>query len=236
MRSTMSIGLETRQRRPVGQADRLAANAMLVAVRQSAGTICDRWSISILLAVMLGAARFNDLATVSSVTGGMLSTRLQRLESDGLLIRVPYSRRPLRYEYRLTNMGAELYDVFVEMVRWEARWFPGAGSAARDLVAASTPDALATDVVCATCGLIVDARAIDVRVSRALMQKMPERPTAYRRSSVNSAAATDGRALLGASLDLLGDSWSIEIINCAFLRLHRFRDFRATDRGLLPIS
>ena len=209
------------------QADRLAANAMLIAVRQSAGIICDRWSISVILAVMLGASRFNALAETSGVTGGMLAGRLRRLEDDGLLLRVPYSRRPLRYEYRLTNMGAELFDVIVEMVRWERRWFPGMGSAAHDFVAATTPKALETDAVCVSCGRPIDARAVDVRVSRALMQKIPAQQSAYRRSSVSSATRSDGKPLLGVSLDLLGDTWSIEIINCAFLRLHRFGDYRA---------
>ena len=200
---------------------------MLIAVRQSAGIICDRWSISIVLAAMLGARRFNGLAEGSGVTGGMLATRVRRLEEDGLMIRIPYSRRPLRHEYRLTNMGSELLDVFVEMVRWERRWFPGLGSVMDDFIAATAPEALEGDATCSVCGLVVDARAVDVRVSRALMQKVPSKDSSYRRSSVSSATPSTSRPLLGVSLDLLGDTWSIEIINCAFLRLHRFGDYRA---------
>ena len=210
------------------RADELATNAMLVAVRQSAGIICDRWSISIVLAVMLGTRRFNSIAEVSGVTGGMLAMRLRRLEEDGLLIRIPYSRRPLRHEYRLTNMGGELVDVFAEMVRWERRWFPGQRSVVDDFIAATAPEALEGNAACSVCGLVVDARAVDVRVSRALMQKVPNKESSYRRSSITSATPSTGTPLLGVSLDLLGDTWSIEIINCAFLRLHRFGDYRAT--------
>ena len=200
---------------------------MLVAVRQSAGIICDRWSISIILALMLGVRRFNDVAEVSGVTGGMLAARLRRLETDGLLLRVPYSRRPMRYEYRLANMGSELFDVVIEMVRWERRWFPQIDSGALKLVVSVAAQALETAATCAVCGRVVDARGVDVRVSRTLMQKIPAKQTTYRRSSVSSITPSATRPLLGPSLDLLGDTWSIEIINCAFLRLHRFSDYRA---------
>ena len=222
----MAGGSKGHALRATRSADIVAANAMLVAVRQSAGIICDRWSLSIVLAITLGTYRFNDIATTSHVTGGMLASRLRRLEIDGLIMRVPYSRRPLRHEYRLTNMGNELLGVFVELVRWEGRWFPDASTAAGDWVRAELPDTFADPITCSACGIVIDARSVDVRVSRALMQKMPAQQTNYRRSSGNGSERSDARPLLGVSLDLLGDTWSIEIINCAFLRLHRFSEYR----------
>lgn len=222
----MASGDKGRAGKVLRSADSVAANAMLVAVRQSAGIICDRWSLSIVIAIILGAHRFNDLADLSLVTGGMLASRLRRLENDGLVMRIPYSRRPLRHEYRLTNMGGELLDVIAEMVRWERRWFPEARTAIGDWMERAPGEALSHAVRCSACGLVVDARSVDVQVSRALMQKMPAQQTSYRRSSINSVDRHPARSLLGVSLDLLGDTWSIEVINCAFLRLHRFSEYR----------
>lgn len=180
-----------------------------------------------LLAALLGARRFNDFVERTGVTGGLLTARMRRLEAAGLFIAVPYSRRPLRHEYRLTTMGEELYAVVVEMVRWEQRWFPDPTNPMLQLVRSRSPDALAAPVACAACGLPILARDVDVKVSRTLLQKMPDKQTEHRRSTIDSGSQPTAPALLGTSLDLLGDKWSIELINCAFLGLHRFGEFRA---------
>ena len=206
---------------------------MLVAVRQSADVICDRWSLSVVMAAFLGAGRSGDFAQRTGVTGSLLTARLRRLETAGLFLKVPYSRRPLRHEYRLTNMGEEFYPVLVEMVRWERRWFPDAASPIAGLVEARTPFALSSPPTCAGCGREVTARDVTVRVSRAQLQKMPDKQTEHRRSTVDSAGATLAQPLLGPSLDILGDKWSIEVINCAFLGVHRFSAFR-TLLGIAP--
>jgi DNA-binding HxlR family transcriptional regulator len=204
---------------------------MLVAVRQSADIICDRWSISVILAALLGARRFAEFSQMTEVTGSLLTTRLRRLESDGIVFRLPYSRRPLRHEYRLTNMGAQFFDVVVELARWEQRWSPAAAPPVIAWLRAVAPVRLDQPLCCRACGLEVDARDIELKVSGSLLRKMPSKASEWRRSTVSSE--TPGRALLGESLDLLGDKWSIEVINCAFLRIRRFSDFRA-QTGMAP--
>lgn len=207
--------------------DPVAVNAMLIAVRQSANVICDRWSLSVVLAALLGARRFSDFVERTGVTGGLLTARMRRLEAAGLFVAVPYSRRPLRHEYRLTNMGEELYAVVVEMVRWEQRWFPEPANPMLQLIDARSPEALTMPVACKACGLPILARDVSIKISRTLLQKMPDKQMDHRRSTIDSASEPIAPALLGTSLDLLGDKWSIELINCAFLGLHRFGEFRA---------
>lgn len=206
-------------------ADAVASNSLLIAVRQAADVICDRWSLSVLLAAFLGARRYNDFAENSGATGGLLTARLRRLEADGLLLTTPYSRRPLRHDYWLTNMGREFFDVVVELVKWEQRWFPNPANPILQLIQETAPDRLVDRLRCPSCGVPVTARSVEIRVIRALLRQMPVKRSGYRRSTVDRDSHPT--ALLGPSLDLLGDKWSIEIINCAFLPLRRFKEFRA---------
>ena len=211
---------------PVAPSNAVAANALLVAVRQSADIICDRWSLSVVLAAFLGASRFNDFVLQTGVTGSLLTARLRRLETAGIIMKVPYSRRPVRHEYRLTNMGSEFYAVVVEMVRWEQRWFPDHTNPVFQLVRNRSSQFLLEPPACKACGKPVSARDVTLKISRALLQRMPEKQTVQRRSTIDRGSEPFAKALLGISLDILGDKWSIEIINCAFLRVHRFREFR----------
>jgi DNA-binding HxlR family transcriptional regulator len=214
-------------RKGLSSADAVAANALLVAVRQSADVICDRWSLSLVLAAFLGARRFADFIALTGVSGGLLTTRLKKLESDGLLLKTPYSRRPLRHDYWLTNMGREFFDVVAELVRWEQRWFPDPDNPILQMIETTAPGRLAEPLRCRTCGEPIIARGVDVEVSRALLRKIPPKRSTWRRSTVTRETPASAPPLLGPSLDLLGDKWSIELINCAFLPIRRFGDFRA---------
>ena len=41
---------------------------------------------------------------------------------EGLLIKQPYTERPVRYEYRLTDKGRAFWDVLAAMWRWGSDW------------------------------------------------------------------------------------------------------------------
>lgn len=52
----------------------------------------------------------------------MLTTRLKKLEADGMIERRPYNDRPLRHEYHLTEMGKDFYPVFLALRAWGETW------------------------------------------------------------------------------------------------------------------
>jgi hypothetical protein len=58
----------------------------------------------------------------------VLSDRLARLVEEGLLRKVPYqeSGQRVRYEYRLTDKGLDLYPVLVALMEWGDRHAVGA--------------------------------------------------------------------------------------------------------------
>jgi hypothetical protein len=49
------------------------------------------------------------------------TTRLRQLERDGLVAATPYSQRPVRLAYALTDSGRELGDAIALLSAWGAR-------------------------------------------------------------------------------------------------------------------
>lgn len=88
-------------------------------VRQAAGLLERRWTISILWASYEGASRFNELKqSVGEIPPRTLAQRLLELEEAGVLERVVVDARPPRVEYRLTEAGRRLRDVVDAVARW----------------------------------------------------------------------------------------------------------------------
>lgn len=85
----------------------------------------DAWSVLILRDAFLGVRRFDAFVESLGIARNTLTDRLDRLVEIGLLEAVPYQERPLRYEYRLTEMGKDLFDVMMALYSYGERWLPG---------------------------------------------------------------------------------------------------------------
>lgn len=82
----------------------------------------ERWTLLVLREAFLGVRRFDALQAKLGVARNVLSARLERLVGEEILEKVPYSERPLRHEYRLTDKGLDLWPVIVELLRWGDRY------------------------------------------------------------------------------------------------------------------
>jgi DNA-binding HxlR family transcriptional regulator len=211
--------------------DLIAINAALIAVRQAAQVACDRATLLVMLHALAGASRFAEFAEQTGLASRLLSARLAQLTEDGLLVRIPYSRRPLRHAYHPTHMGTALFDVFAALASWERSWTGDAD--AHRLVAIlhhqCTVAPLAPTTVrmmCANCQEFVTARDITLRVSQTEMAKMPRKSTTTRRTRQDpDNAGGDSMAPLPQGLAVLGDKWSIEVLVCAHFGIRQFGDF-----------
>jgi DNA-binding HxlR family transcriptional regulator len=82
-----------------------------------------RWTGAIIRAMLGGATRFSDLRqTVPGLSDRMLSERLKELESEGIVERTVIPLTPVRVEYRLTDKGRALSDVFAAISDWATAW------------------------------------------------------------------------------------------------------------------
>jgi len=91
-------------------------------IARSLAVVGDRWTILILRELFLGVKRFEEFQSQTGMSPHLLSTRLKRLEADGVVARHRYSERPPRYEYRLTSKGLDLYPLMLSLKSWGEQW------------------------------------------------------------------------------------------------------------------
>jgi DNA-binding HxlR family transcriptional regulator len=97
----------------------VAAQTPLAAALERVG---DRWSLLLIEALLDGPRRFGELTeVVSGIAPNILSERLKRLEGERILRATPYSERPPRFTYSLTDEGLELAGVLRLFADWGSR-------------------------------------------------------------------------------------------------------------------
>ncbi len=214
-------------RSTIDPAAAIAIEGIITAVRQGADVICDRWALSLIVAAFLGHRRFSDLRERTGLASRLATMRLRTLLDQGLLIQLPYSIRPPRHEYQLTNMGRAFGPVIVQMIRWEQNWNSHAGDGLSGLAEIMGGGAIAPELRCQACGAVTGARDIRLKVIQAQLKQKPVKQALHRRSIITSDHISSSLGMLGESLDLFGDKWGVELLVCAFTRIRRFNDFRA---------
>jgi DNA-binding HxlR family transcriptional regulator len=88
--------------------------------------IGDRWSLLIVAALLDGPRRFGDLQQqIPGIAPNVLSGRLRALEQSTVVLARPYSERPPRFVYELSDSGQELAGPLRLLSAWGARNSPG---------------------------------------------------------------------------------------------------------------
>jgi DNA-binding HxlR family transcriptional regulator len=93
-------------------------DTQVCSIARSLEVIGERWTILIIRDAFLGVRRFDDFQRSLGVARNVLQGRLERLVEGGILERVRYQERPERFEYRLTEMGIDLWPVVVSLLSW----------------------------------------------------------------------------------------------------------------------
>jgi len=87
-------------------------------VADALAIVGDRYSLLIVREIGYGYRRFNELATYTGAPRDVLTARLRMLEEIGVLERRRYQDRPPRYEYNLTEVGADLRPIVLALKEW----------------------------------------------------------------------------------------------------------------------
>ncbi|MCX5199555.1 helix-turn-helix transcriptional regulator [Streptomyces sp. NBC_00249] len=93
---------------------------------RSLEVIGERWSLLIVRSALLGVKRFDGFLGSLQIARNVLTNRLARLVDLGILERVPYQDKPVRYEYPLTPMGRDLTTAVIALMQWGDRNLPTA--------------------------------------------------------------------------------------------------------------
>ncbi len=119
--------------------------------------IPDRWSALVLREAFFGVRRFSDFRRSLGIARNTLTDRLNRLVEQGVLEKQRIAETNEWQEYRLTEMGLDLYPVTVALMQWGDRWRAPDGPPLR-LTHKECGGELALELSCDRCGAEVDAR------------------------------------------------------------------------------
>ena len=78
----------------------------------------DRWTMLVLREAFVGVRRFTEMQRDLGVARNVLTDRLNHLVAIGVLERRQYQERPVRHEYRLTDMGKQLQPAILTLMHW----------------------------------------------------------------------------------------------------------------------
>lgn len=82
----------------------------------------DRWNNLILGCALYGLRRYDDFQRALGISSNILADRLKLLVDADLLVRVQYQSTPARYQYDLTNKGADYVSVAMSIHKWADKW------------------------------------------------------------------------------------------------------------------
>ena len=202
-------------------------------VGRTVAILSDSWAFLVLRESYFAATRFEIFQAALGIPRATLTQRLRNLTTGGLLRRVQYSQRPKRFEYRLTQMGIELYPVVMALLAFGDKWLKKTAKPPIYLVHNLCGEVGRPMVACSHCKDEVDTKSVTYRdgpgagvtpVIDAKRNRRPSDPTVLDRGRPSSVAQT---------LKVIGDRWSFMVIRQAFFGVRRFDDLQ-NKLGIAP--
>lgn len=95
---------------------------MNCSVAQTLEIVGEWWTLLIVRDALFGVTRFDDFSTRLGIARNVLTQRLDTLVEHGVMAREPYQEKPVRYDYRLTEKGRDLWTVLAALRQWGDRW------------------------------------------------------------------------------------------------------------------
>lgn len=135
---------------------------MACSIARTLAAAGEPWSAMIVRDVWVGNRRFDGMQRSLGISRKVLTERLRWLETQGILERRPYSRRPPRYEYALTEKGLDFAGVLMAIAAWGDRWTAGEAGPPAVLHHRSCGHVTRAELRCAHCGKPLHAGDVDV--------------------------------------------------------------------------
>ncbi|HEY0848407.1 MAG TPA: helix-turn-helix domain-containing protein [Bradyrhizobium sp.] len=95
------------------------------AVASVLARVGDKWSVLVIMLLIEGPRRFNELRRmIDGISQRMLTLTLRGLERDGLVTRTVFPTIPPRVDYELTDLGRGLADPVRALGQWAFEHIP----------------------------------------------------------------------------------------------------------------
>lgn len=151
-------------------------------VARSLDIVGDRWTVLVVRELSMGATRFEEIQIQTKATPQMLAARLKSLEASGMIERHPYSEKPLRHEYRLTDKGWAFYPVIYALRKWGEIWSKDESEeVAVRFVHRECGHDVGLGTVCPGCGVQVERKDLEASMSDQFAAERAERRAVFKR-------------------------------------------------------
>lgn len=133
-------------------------------VAQALAIVGTRSALLVMREAFFGTTRFDDFAKRVGATDSLVGARLRELTEAGLLEHTPYQEpgQRTRREYRLTQMGRDLFPVILGLYQWGVRYALPDGQAPVELSHQDCGSTIVAEVRC------VDGHSVALREIVAL--------------------------------------------------------------------
>lgn len=129
-------------------------------IARAAHLLGDGWNLLLIRQACLGTRRFDDFQRELGIGRNILAGRLDQLVDEGLLRRAEYQQHPVRFEYRLTDKGRDVYPILAAMAAWGDRWLTGPEGTPLVLHHTACDSDMQAVVVCSECEQTLDVRQV----------------------------------------------------------------------------
>ncbi len=119
------------------------------------------WSMLIVRDALLGVTRFDVFQKRLGIARNILQQRLEHLIAAGVMERSLYCEHPLRYDYRLTQKGRDLWPVINAMRQWGDQYAAPNGAPVVMIHEGCGHEAKGV-VVCSECASPLDATSVRI--------------------------------------------------------------------------
>jgi DNA-binding HxlR family transcriptional regulator len=122
----------------------------------------EKWTFLVLREAFNGVRRFDDMQRRTGAPRQVLSNRLARLVTEGILRKAPYqdAGQRLRSEYRLTEKGVDLFRVIVALLEWGDKYAAWPGGPAVELTHRDCGAPVHLELACAAGHTLDSARDV----------------------------------------------------------------------------
>jgi DNA-binding HxlR family transcriptional regulator len=127
-------------------------------IARTVDLVGDSWTPLVLREAFHGVRRFDDFQRELGIARNTLADRLRMLVDEGLLAKQCYEKEPPRYDYVLTEKGADFFGVLAAMSHWGDRWLADDESAPITFHHETCGRDTHAEVVCVECGELMSAR------------------------------------------------------------------------------
>jgi DNA-binding HxlR family transcriptional regulator len=194
-------------------------------VAQALTVIGDRWAFMIIRDIYLGARQFEELRRRSNAARGTLTSRLKKLVEHGILYKSPYQSSPIRFEYRLTDKGLDLYPVVLTIWQWEMTWGQGR-YLPPELFHKRCGQSMHPLFRCASCHAEVKPQDVAFSSGRNA-DSAGKVPARYQRRSRVKPDGDKNDAVF-TIFSIIGDRWTYLVIAAAFFGMQRYDDIASS--------